>query len=121
MSMNVWRLGLVVPAVLAWTCLARAEIFYQTGFEGPAWTVGPLGGPLPDGWGSFGPWAVVTNQFAGGTQALGITHNPTDFPLSGAVLDMYIPNSPGAIIMMSADMRLDGPQVPSRDDGRLPT
>jgi len=113
--MTAWRWTVVgITLVLALPMAARAEVVYLTGFEGPEWAAGPLGSTLPAGWwfGS-GPWTIVTNPAAGGSQAVGITFSPNGPADLGSVtlgLDLGLTFDPYTNVTLSADVRLDGPQ-----------
>ena len=110
--LTMFRRG-ILPSLSSWapvlvgSCLAASQadaaVLYQTGFENPPFTPGPIAGQ--DGWSVFGPSAgsFVENTFAfAGTQAVEV--NPALFPGQSGPFKEVDTSSP--IVTQSAEIYL---------------
>jgi hypothetical protein len=84
---------------------AQAGVVYQTGFEPPLYSVGPLNGQ--DGWGNASSDVQVeTTTVQSGSQAVSVNLAAFDFPNRNVVYDSS--SNPGAILELGIGILLTG-------------
>jgi hypothetical protein len=83
---------------------AHADVLYQTGFEPPVYSVGPLNGQ--DGWSSPSLGQVETTTVLSGSQAVSVTLSALVFPAHVLAYDSS--SNPGAIVQIRDDILLTG-------------
>jgi PEP-CTERM motif len=93
-----------VASLLAGATAANATVLYQTGFEAPVYSLGPLNGQ--DGWYNTSLGQVQTTTVLSGSQAMSIDLTAFDFPIHDVAYDSS--GNPSAILRITDNIFLTG-------------